>query len=176
MKTTAIACALSALLLGSCGDDDAPPPTPAPMKPAASGASSVSDATLDGLSTDLAKALEAKTALLKKAGASATLSGADAVAFWDADAAFLKSYIAIHDVLRSNGRLTPRIVASLKKNAYNAMEQYAFAEKACGVARASGKGIAGQPPAGHPRLDPSIMNGFELKRMEIMTKFNFTIT
>jgi hypothetical protein len=36
-------------------------------------------------------------------------------------------------------------------------------------------GIAGKPPAGHPRLDQSMMQSFELKRMEIMTKFSFKI-
>jgi len=77
--------------------------------------------------------------------------------------------------MASNGRLTPRIVESLKKNAYSAMEAYAYAEKAAGVERASGSGIAGKPPADHPRLDQSMMQSFELKRMEIMTKFSFKI-
>ena len=103
------------------------------------------------------------------------LTGADADAFWDADAGFVKGFVDLQALMKSNGRLTPRIVESLKKNAYSAMEAYAYAEKAAGVARASGSGIAGKPPAGHPRLDPTMMQSFELKRMEIMTKFSFKI-
>lgn len=171
--TKTIACALL-LLFASCTEEDAPPP-PAPMKPAASSASSVPEAKLDELSVALAKALDDKTGLLKKAGKSGTLTGADAAAFWDADARFVKGYSDIQALMQSNGRLTPRIVASLNTHAYKAMEAYAKEEKAAGVARASGKGIAGSPPAGHPRLDQSMMASFELKRMEIMTKFTFKI-
>jgi hypothetical protein len=161
-------------LLAACAEDDAPPP-PAPMKPAASTAASVPDARIDDLSKALAKALDEKAALLKKAGSSGTLTGADAEAFWAADAGFVKGFVDLQALMKSNGRLTPRIVESLKKNAYAAMEAYAYAEKAAGVARASGVGIAGKPPAGHPRLDPTMMQGFEFKRMEIMTKFSFKI-
>ena len=174
MTKTIASCVLLALL-AACAEDDAPPPPPVPMKPAASTAASVPDARIDDLSKDLAKALDEKTALLKKAGSSGTLTGPDADAFWDADAGFVKGFVDIQGLMKSNGRLTPRIVESLKKNAYSAMEAYAYAEKAAGVARASGVGIAGKPPAGHPRLDPSMMQSFELKRMEIMTKFSFKI-
>jgi hypothetical protein len=173
MTKTLAACVICALL-AACAEDDAPPP-PAPMKPAASTAASVPDSRIDDLSKALAKALDEKTALLKKAGASGTLSGVDAEAFWAADAGFVKGFVDIQGLMKSNGRLTPRIVESLKKNAYAAMEAYAYAEKASGVARASGVGIAGKPPAGHPRLDQSMMQSFELKRMEIMTKFSFKI-
>ncbi len=174
MTKTIASCALLALM-AACAEDDAPPPTPVPMKPAASSAASVPDARIDDLSKALAKALEDKAALLKKAGASGTLAGADAEAFWEADSAFVKGFVELQGMMQSNGRLTPRIVESLKKNAYSAMEAYAYAEKATGVERASGKGIAGKPPAGHPRLDPTMMKSFELKRMEIMTKFSFKI-
>jgi len=173
MTKTLASCVLLALL-AACAEDDAPPP-PAPMKPAASTAASVPDARIDDLSKALAKALDEKAALLKKAGSSGTLSGADAEAFWAADAGFVKGFVDLQALMKSNGRLTPRIVESLKKNAYAAMEAYAYAEKAAGVARASGVGIAGKPPAGHPRLDPTMMQSFELKRMEIMTKFSFKI-
>ena len=173
MTKTFASCVLLALL-AACAEDDAPPP-PVPMKPAASTAASVPDARIDDLSKALAKALEEKAALLKKAGSSGTLTGADADAFWDADASFVKGFVDLQALMKSNGRLTPRIVESLKKNAYSAMEAYAYAEKAAGVARASGSGIAGKPPAGHPRLDPTMMQSFELKRMEIMTKFSFKI-
>ena len=173
MTKTLASCVLLALL-AACAEDDAPPP-PVPMKPAASTAASVPDARIDDLSKALAKALEEKAALLKKAGPSGTLTGADADAFWDADAGFVKGFVDLQALMKSNGRLTPRIVESLKKNAYSAMEAYAYAETAAGVARASGAGIAGKPPAGHPRLDPTMMQSFELKRMEIMTKFSFKI-
>lgn len=173
MTKTIASCVLLALL-AACAEDDAPPP-PAPMKPAASTAASVPDARIDDLSKALAKALEEKAALLKKAGSSGTLAGADAEAFWQADAGFVKGFVDLQALMQSNGRLTPRIVESLRKNAYSAMEAYAYAEKAAGVARASGVGIAGKPPAGHPRLDQSMMQSFELKRMEIMTKFSFKI-
>ena len=173
MTKTLASCVLLALL-AACAEDDAPPP-PVPMKPAASTAASVPDTRIDDLSKALAKALDEKAALLKKAGSSGTLSGADAEAFWAADAGFVKGFVDIQGLMKSNGRLTPRIVESLKKNAYAAMEAYAYAEKAAGVARASGVGIAGKPPAGHPRLDPTMMQSFELKRMEIMTKFSFKI-
>lgn len=173
MTKTLASCVLLALL-AACAEDDAPPP-PAPMKPAASTAASVPDARIDDLSKALAKALDEKAALLKKAGSSGTLTGADAEAFWAADASFVKGFVDLQGLMKSNGRLTPRIVESLKKNAYAAMEAYAYAEKAAGVARASGVGIAGKPPAGHPRLDPTMMQSFELKRMEIMTKFSFKI-
>ncbi len=173
MTKTLASCVLLALL-AACAEDDAPPP-PAPMKPAASTAASVPDARIDDLSKALAKALDEKAALLKKAGSSGTLTGADAEAFWAADAGFVKGFVDLQALMKSNGRLTPRIVESLKKNAYAAMEAYAYAEKAAGVARASGVGIAGKPPAGHPRLDPTMMQGFEFKRMEIMTKFSFKI-
>ncbi|MFM1882428.1 MAG: hypothetical protein RJA05_837 [Planctomycetota bacterium] len=173
MTKTLASCVLLALL-AACAEDDAPPP-PAPMKPAASTAASVPDARIDDLSKALAKALDEKAALLKKAGSSGTLTGADAEAFWAADAGFVKGFVDLQALMKSNGRLTPRIVESLKKNAYAAMEAYAYAEKAAGVARASGVGIAGKPPAGHPRLDPTMMQSFELKRMEIMTKFSFKI-
>jgi hypothetical protein len=173
MTKTLASCVLLALL-AACAEDDAPPP-PAPMKPAASTAASVPDARIDDLSKALAKALDEKAALLKKAGSSGTLAGADAEAFWAADAGFVKGFVDLQALMKSNGRLTPRIVESLKKNAYAAMEAYAYAEKAAGVARASGVGIAGKPPAGHPRLDPTMMQSFELKRMEIMTKFSFKI-
>jgi hypothetical protein len=173
MTKTLASCVLLALL-AACAEDDAPPP-PVPMKPAASTAASVSDARIDDLSKALAKALDEKAALLKKAGSSGTLTGADAEAFWAADAGFVKGFVDLQALMKSNGRLTPRIVESLKKNAYAAMEAYAYAEKAAGVARASGVGIAGKPPAGHPRLDPTMMQSFELKRMEIMTKFSFKI-
>jgi len=173
MTKTLASCVLLALL-AACAEDDAPPP-PAPMKPAASTAASVPDARIDDLSKALAKALDEKAALLKKAGSSGTLTGADAEAFWAADAGFVKGFVDLQALMKSNGRLTPRIVESLKKNAYAAMEAYAYAEKAAGVARSSGVGIAGKPPAGHPRLDPTMMQSFELKRMEIMTKFSFKI-
>ena len=173
MTKTLASCVLLALL-AACAEDDAPPP-PVPMKPAASTAASVPDARIDDLSKALAKALEEKAALLKKAGSSGTLTGADADAFWDADAGLVTGFVDLQALMKSNGRLTPRIVESLKKNAYSAMEAYAYAEKAAGVARASGSGIAGKPPAGHPRLDPTMMQSFELKRMEIMTKFSFKI-
>jgi hypothetical protein len=173
MTKTLASCVLLALL-AACAEDDAPPP-PVPMKPAASTAASVPDARIDDLSKALAKALDEKAALLKKAGSSGTLTGADAEAFWAADAGFVKGFVDLQALMKSNGRLTPRIVESLKKNAYAAMEAYAYAEKAAGVARASGVGIAGKPPAGHPRLDPTMMQSFELKRMEIMTKFSFKI-
>jgi len=173
MTKTIASCMLLALLT-ACAEEDAPPP-PAPMKPAASTAASVPDARIDELSKALAKALEEKAALLKKAGSSGTLAGADAEAFWQADASFVKGFVDLQALMQSNGRLTPRIVESLKKNAYAAMEAYAYAEKAAGTARASGVGIAGKPPAGHPRLDPTMMQSFELKRMEIMTKFSFKI-
>lgn len=172
--TKTIASCLLLALIAACAEDDAPPP-PEPMKPAASNASSVPTARIDDLSKALAKALDEKTALLKKAGSSGTLTGADAEAFWEADAGFITGYMDLHALMQSNGRLTPRITESLNKNAYSAMEAYAIQEKACGVARASGKGIAGAIPEGHPRLDRSIMEGFEFKRMEIMTKFNFKI-
>jgi len=141
MTKTIASCVLLALL-AACAEDDAPPP-PVPMKPAASTAASVPDSRIDDLSKALAKALEEKAALLKKAGSSGTLTGADADAFWDADAGFVKGFVDIQGLMKSNGRLTPRIVESLKKNAYSAMEAYAYAEKAAGVARASGVGIAG---------------------------------
>ena len=173
MTKTLASCVLLALL-AACAEDDAPPP-PVPMKPAASTAASVPDTRIDDLSKALAKALDEKAALLKKAGSSGTLTGADAEAFWAADAGFVKGFVDLQALMKSNGRLTPRIVESLKKNAYAAMEAYAYAEKAAGVARASGVGIAGKPPAGHPRLDPTMMQSFELKRMEIMTKFSFKI-
>jgi hypothetical protein len=173
MTKTLASCVLLALL-AACAEDDAPPP-PVPMKPAASAAASVSDARIDDLSKALAQALEQKAALLKKAGPTGTLTGADAEAFWEADAGFIKGYVDLQALMASNGRLTPRIVESLKKNAYSAMEAYAYAEKAAGVERASGSGIAGKPPADHPRLDPAVMKGFEFKRMEIMTKFSFRI-
>lgn len=174
MTKTLASCVLLALI-AACAEDDAPPPPPVPMKPAASTAASVPDARIDDLSKALAKALDEKTVLLKKAGSSGTLTGADADAFWEADAGFVKGFVDLQALMKSNGRLTPRIVESLKKNAYSAMEAYAYAEKATGVARASGTGIAGKPPAGHPRLDPTMMQSFELKRMEIMTKFSFKI-
>jgi len=174
MTKALASCVLIALAAAACAEDDAPPP-PVPMKPAASTAASVPDSRIDDLSKALAKALEEKAALLKKAGSSGTLSGADAEAFWDADARFVKGFVDLQGLMQSNGRLTPRIVESLKKNAYAAMEAYAYAEKAAGTARASGVGIAGKPPAGHPRLDPTMMQSFELKRMEIMTKFSFKI-
>lgn len=173
MTKTLASCVLLALL-AACAEDDAPPP-PVPMKPAASTAASVPDTRIDDLSKALAKALDEKAALLKKAGSSGTLAGADAEAFWTADAGFVKGFVDLQALMKSNGRLTPRIVESLKKNAYAAMEAYAYAEKAAGVARSSGVGIAGKPPAGHPRLDPTMMQSFELKRMEIMTKFSFKI-
>ncbi|MBM4115905.1 MAG: hypothetical protein FJ252_08545, partial [Phycisphaerae bacterium] len=171
MTKTIASCVLLALI-AACAEDDAPPP-PVPMKPAASTAASVPDARIDDLTKALAKALDEKAALLKKAGSSGSLTGADAEAFWEADAGFVKGFVNLQALMQSNGRLTPRIVESLKKNAYSAMEAYAYAEKAAGVARASGAGIAGKPPAGHPRLDPTMMQSFELKRMEIMTKFSF---
>ena len=174
MTKTIASCVLLALI-AACAEDDAPPPPPVPMKPSASTAASVPDARLDDLSKALAQALDEKAALLKKAGSSGTLTGADAEAFWEADAGFIRGYVDLQSLMASNGRLTPRIVESLKKNAYSAMEAYAYAEKAVGVERASGSGIAGKPPAGHPRLDPSMMKGFEFKRMEIMTKFSFRI-
>jgi len=173
MTKTIASCVLLALI-AACAEDDAPPP-PVPMKPAASTAASVPDARIDDLTKALAKALDEKAALLKKAGSSGSLTGADAEAFWEADAGFVKGFVNLQALMQSNGRLTPRIVESLKKNAYSAMEAYAYAEKAAGVARASGAGIAGKPPAGHPRLDPTMMQSFELKRMEIMTKFSFKI-
>ncbi|MBM4052545.1 MAG: hypothetical protein FJ270_07385 [Planctomycetes bacterium] len=173
MTKTIASCVLLALL-AACAEDDAPPP-PVPMKPAASTAASVPDARIDDLSKALAKALEEKAALLQKAGSSGTLSGADAEAFWAADAGFIKGFVDLQTLMQSNGRLTPRIVESVRKNAYSAMESYAYAEKAAGLARASGAGIAGKPPAGHPRLDSAVMKSFELKRMEIMTKFTFKI-
>jgi len=173
MTKTIASCVLLALI-AACAEDDAPPP-PVPMKPAASTAASVPDARIDDLTKALAKALDEKAALLKKAGSSGSLTGADAEAFWEADAGFVKGFVNLQALMQSNGRLTPRIVESLKKNAYSAMEAYAYAEKATGVARASGAGIAGKPPAGHPRLDPTMMQSFELKRMEIMTKFSFKI-
>jgi len=173
MNKMIASCVLLALI-AACAEDDAPPP-PVPMKPAASTAASVPDARIDDLTKALAKALDEKAALLKKAGSSGSLTGADAEAFWEADAGFVKGFVNLQALMQSNGRLTPRIVESLKKNAYSAMEAYAYAEKAAGVARASGAGIAGKPPAGHPRLDPTMMQSFELKRMEIMTKFSFKI-
>jgi len=172
--TKMIASCVLLALIAACAEDDAPPP-PVPMKPAASTAASVPDARIDDLTKALAKALDEKAALLKKAGSSGSLTGADAEAFWEADAGFVKGFVNLQALMQSNGRLTPRIVESLKKNAYSAMEAYAYAEKATGVARASGAGIAGKPPAGHPRLDPTMMQSFELKRMEIMTKFSFKI-
>jgi len=172
--TKMIASCVLLALIAACAEDDAPPP-PVPMKPAASTAASVPDARIDDLTKALAKALDEKAALLKKAGSSGSLTGADAEAFWEADAGFVKGFVNLQALMQSNGRLTPRIVESLKKNAYSAMEAYAYAEKAAGVARASGAGIAGKPPAGHPRLDPTMMQSFELKRMEIMTKFSFKI-
>jgi hypothetical protein len=174
MTKTIASCVLLALM-AACAEDDAPAPPPVPVKPAASAAASVPDARIDDLAKALAKALGDKTALLKKAGSSGTLTGADAQAFWEADAGFVKGFVDLQALMQSNGRLTPRIVESLKKNAYSAMEAYADAEKAAGVARASGSGIAGKPPAGHPRLDPTMMKGFEFKRLEIMTKFSFKI-
>ena len=66
MTKTLAACVICALL-AACAEDDAPPP-PAPMKPAASTAASVPDSRIDDLSKALAKALDEKTALLKKAG------------------------------------------------------------------------------------------------------------
>jgi hypothetical protein len=173
MTKTFASCLLLALL-AACAEDDAPPP-PVPMKPAASTAASVPDARIDDLTMALAKALDEKAALLKKAGPSGTLTGADAEAFWEADAGFVKGYVDLQALMNSNGRLTPRIAESLKKHAYAAMEAYAYAEKATGVARASGVGIAGTPPAGHPRLDPTMMKSFEFKRMEIMSKLSFKI-
>jgi len=173
MNKMIASCVLLALI-AACAEDDAPPP-PVPMKPAASTAASVPDARIDDLTKALAKALDEKAALLKKAGSSGSLTGTDAEAFWEADAGFVKGFVNLQALMQSNGRLTPRIVESLKKNAYSAMEAYAYAEKAAGVARASGAGIAGKPPAGHPRLDPTMMQSFELKRMEIMTKFSFKI-
>jgi len=173
MNKMIASCVLLALI-AACAEDDAPPP-PVPMKPAASTAASVPDARIDDLTKALAKALDEKAALLKKAGSSGSLTGTDAEAFWEADAGFVKGFVNLQALMQSNGRLTPRIVESLKKNAYSAMEAYAYAEKATGVARASGAGIAGKPPAGHPRLDPTMMQSFELKRMEIMTKFSFKI-
>jgi hypothetical protein len=173
MTKTIASCVLLALL-AACAEEDAPPP-PVPMKPSASASASVPDARIDELSKALAKALEHKAALLKKAGPTGTLTGADAEAFWEADADFIKGYVDLQALMTSNVRLTPRVVESLKKNAYAAMEGYAYAEKAAGVERSSGVGIAGKPPAGHPRLDQSMMQSFELKRMEIMTKFSFKI-
>jgi len=172
--TKMIASCVLLALIAACAEDDAPPP-PVPTKPAASTAASVPDARIDDLTKALAKALDEKAALLKKAGSSGSLTGADAEAFWEADAGFVKGFVNLQTLMQSNGRLTPRIVESLRKNAYSAMEAYAYAEKATGVARASGAGIAGKPPAGHPRLDQTMMQNFELKRMEIMTKFSFKI-
>ena len=80
MTKTLASCVLLALI-AACAEDDAPPPPPVPMKPAASTAASVPDARIDDLSKALAKALDEKTALLKKAGSSGTLTGADADAF-----------------------------------------------------------------------------------------------
>ena len=68
MTKTIASCVLLALL-AACAEDDAPPP-PVPMKPAASTAASVPDSRIDDLSKALAKALEEKAALLKKAGSS----------------------------------------------------------------------------------------------------------